>query len=100
MHAAAILRVVLSRVIVFSTDACAYCDHAKALLRRRGVPFEDVDLGAQPELQAELETVTGLSGFPQILVDGETLGGLNELRAADRRGALAGWAGERAATEG
>jgi glutaredoxin 3 len=87
---------VLSRVIVFSTDACTYCDHAKALLRKRGVPFEDVDLGSHPELQAELESVTGLSSFPQILVDGETLGGLNELRAADRRGALAGWAAERA----
>ena len=51
--------------------------------------FEEVNLGEQPELQAELGSVTGLTSFPQIIVDGETLGGLNELRAADKSGTLA-----------
>jgi glutaredoxin 3 len=50
------------------------------------VAFEEVNLGEQPELQAELSSVTGLTSFPQIIVDGETLGGLNELRAADKSG--------------
>jgi glutaredoxin 3 len=57
----------------------------------RGVAFEEVNLGAHPELQAELTSVTGLTSFPQIVVNGETLGGLNELRAADKRGTLASW---------
>ena len=80
-------------VVLFSTDACAYCGHAKSLLTKRGVTFEEVNLGAHPELQADLAELTGLDSFPQILVDGETLGGLNELRAADKDGTLAGWAG-------
>jgi glutaredoxin 3 len=80
-------------VILFSTDACAYCGHAKSLLTKRGVTFEEVNLGAHPELQADLESITGLNSYPQILVDGETLGGLNELRAADKDGTLAAWAG-------
>lgn len=80
------------RVILFSTAACAYCVHAKSLLTKRGVTFEEVDLGEHPELQAQLTELTGLDSFPQILVDGETLGGLNELRAADKDGTLAGWA--------
>jgi glutaredoxin 3 len=84
---------VASRVILFSTDACAYCGHAKSLLTKRGVDFEEVNLGADPELQADLEEITGLNSYPQILVDGETLGGLNELRAADKDGTLAAWAG-------
>ena len=79
-----------SRVILFSTDSCTFCVHAKSLLSKRGVAFEEVDLGEHPELQAELADVTGLTSFPQILVD-ETLGGLNELRAADKSGALASW---------
>jgi glutaredoxin 3 len=91
---------VLSRVIVFSTDACTYCVHAKSLLSKRGVPFEDVDLGADPELQAQLTSVTGLETFPQILVDGEPIGGLDELREADRRGVLARWRGDRPASAG
>jgi glutaredoxin 3 len=80
-----------SRVVVFSTDACTYCEHAKNLLRKRGVPFEDVNLGSDPELQAQLTEVTGLSSYPQIVVNGEPLGGLNELRAAEKNGVMASW---------
>ena len=80
-----------SRVVLFSTDSCNFCAHARSLLSKRGVAFEEVDLTESPELQAELASVTGIDGFPQILVDGETVGGLNELRAADKSGALAAW---------
>lgn len=80
-----------SRVILFSTDACTYCEHAKSLLSKRGVSFEEVNLSDHPELQAELAEVTGLESFPQIVVNGEPLGGLNELRTADKDGVLASW---------
>jgi glutaredoxin 3 len=82
---------VASRVVLFSTESCAYCVHARSLLSKRGVEFEEVDLADQPALQAELSELTGMDSFPQILVNGETLGGLNELRAADRDGTLAAW---------
>ncbi|MDP9188217.1 MAG: glutaredoxin [Actinomycetota bacterium] len=83
-----------SRVILFSTDSCAFCVNARSLLMKRGVAFEEVDLAKQPQLQAELADVTGLTSFPQIVVDGEPLGGLNELRAADKSGTLASWSAE------
>ena len=79
------------RVTLISTDSCTFCVHAKSLLTKRGVPFEEVDLGEHPQLQEELARVTGLTSFPQILVDLEPLGGLNELRAADKDGTLASW---------
>ncbi|MDP2711476.1 MAG: glutaredoxin [Solirubrobacteraceae bacterium] len=80
-----------SRVVLFSTDSCTYCGAAKSLLSTRGVAFEEVDLSEHPELQAELTSVTGLERYPQIVVDGEPLGGLNELRAAEKSGLLASW---------
>jgi glutaredoxin 3 len=80
-----------ARVVLFSTDSCTYCEHAKSLLTKRGVKFDEVDLGEHPELQAQLTEVTGLESFPQIVVNGEPLGGLNELRAADKSGLLASW---------
>ena len=80
-----------SRVILFSTESCTFCTHARSLLSKRGVTFEEVNLGNHPELQAELAEVTGLTSFPQIVVDGEPLGGYNELRAADKSGVLASW---------
>ena len=79
------------RVVLFSTDSCNFCVHAASLLTKRGVAFEEVNLGEHPELQVELASITGLTSFPQILVDGETIGGLNELRAADKNGTLASW---------
>lgn len=82
-----------SRVVVFTTVSCTFCGHAKSLLKKRGVAFEEVDLSEHPELQEELAGVTGLTSFPQVVVDGEPLGGYNELRAADHDGTLASWAG-------
>jgi len=81
-----------SRVVLFSTDSCTYCEHAKSLLSKRGVAFEEIDLSEHPELQAQLTEVTGMESYPQIVVDGEPLGGLNELRAAEKSGAMAAWA--------
>jgi glutaredoxin 3 len=80
-----------SRVILFTTDSCTFCGHAKSLLTKRGVAFEEVDLGEHAELQEDLASVTGLTSFPQVVVDGEPLGGLNALRAADKDGTLAAW---------
>lgn len=90
--AAPILDRVASHVVLFSTPSCTFCGHAKSLLLKRGVRFEEVNLGDHPELQEELAEVTGLTSFPQIVVDGEPLGGYNELRAADKSGLLASWA--------
>ena len=87
----AILRRMPSHVVLFTTDACAFCAHARSLLIKRNVDFEEVNLGPHPELQAELATITGRDSYPQILVDGEPLGGFNELRAADKDGVLASW---------
>ena len=80
-----------SRVVLFSTDSCTYCEHAKSLLSKRGVAFDEVDLSEHPELQAQLTEVTGLESYPQIVVNGEPLGGLNELRAAEKSGVMAAW---------
>jgi len=33
-----------------------------------------------------------MESYPQIVVDGEPLGGLNELRAAEKSGVMAAWA--------
>jgi glutaredoxin 3 len=80
-----------SHVVLFTTDGCAFCVHARSLLIKRNVEFEEVDLTDDQEMQAELASVTGLDSFPQLIVDGEPLGGFNELRAADKNGVLASW---------
>ncbi len=75
-------------VIMYTTDACPYCRGAKALLAKRGIPYEEINLARDPDGRNKLESITGMFTFPQIVIDGETLGGFDQLQAADRGGRL------------
>jgi glutaredoxin 3 len=75
-------------VIVYSTDPCSFCANAKALLQARGVEFEEINLGKDPAGRAELAQKTGMLSFPQVLIEGELIGGFRELLEADRSGRL------------
>src|SRR3954468_17789060 len=84
-----ILSEVMSRVIVYTTEPCGYCRTAKALLDRRGIAYEEINLSKDADGRAELVSLTGMMTFPQVLIDGQPLGGFQELAAADRAGRLA-----------
>ncbi len=79
---------VMKQVIVYTTDFCGYCTSAKTLLNRRGIDFEEINLSRDPDGRQRLAEVTGMVTFPQILVDGESIGGFQQLLAADRGGRL------------
>ncbi|HEV7163389.1 MAG TPA: glutaredoxin domain-containing protein [Solirubrobacteraceae bacterium] len=78
----------MSKVTVYSTDPCPYCSRAKALLQARGVAYQEINLAKDPDGRIELAQKTGMMTFPQVIVDGELIGGFNELRAADASGRL------------
>ena len=79
----------MKKVIVYTTDPCARCGNAKAILARYGAEFVEVNLAKDPDGRAELAQRTGLMTFPQIVIGEETIGGLDDLRAAEESGALA-----------
>ena len=72
---------------VYTTEPCGYCRTAKALLAKRGIAYEEINLARDPEGRAELVRLTGMMTFPQVVIDGEPLGGYQELVRADRDGA-------------
>ena len=76
------------QVTLYTTEPCAHCRNAKALLDLRGVAYDEVNLAKDPDGRAELVKRTGLMTFPQIVIDGETIGGLRELVEFDRHGGL------------
>jgi glutaredoxin 3 len=78
----------MNRVIVYTTDHCSLCNNAKTLLERRGIAYEEVNLARDPDGRCELQRVTGMLAFPQVVIDGRTIGGFAELLAADREGSL------------
>ncbi len=78
----------MNRITVYTTEPCGYCRTAKALLDRRGIPYDEINLAKDSEGRAELVALTGMMTFPQVILDGEPLGGFQELVAADRSGRL------------
>ena len=78
----------MSRITVYTTEPCGYCRVAKALLNKRGIAYEEVNLAKDPEGRAELVRLTGMMTFPQVVIDGESIGGYQELVLADREGRL------------
>jgi glutaredoxin 3 len=78
----------MKKVIVYTTDRCRSCVSAKTLLKRRGINYEEINLARDADGREALARSTGMITFPQILVDGESIGGLSELLAADRAGQL------------
>ncbi len=74
---------------MYSTEPCPFCSQAKALLQRRGLEFEEINLSKDPEGRAELAARTGMMTFPQVFVGDELIGGFTELQEADASGRLA-----------
>ena len=79
----------MNRVTVYTTEPCGYCRTAKALLDRRGVPYDEINLAKDAQGRSELVARTGMMTFPQVMLDGAPLGGFQDLVAADRSGRLA-----------
>jgi glutaredoxin 3 len=75
-------------VTIYTTDHCSLCVSAKTLLDRRGISYEEVNLARDADGRDRLSSVTGMFTFPQIVIDGEPVGGFAELLAADREGRL------------
>ncbi len=80
------------RIQMYTTAWCGFCDRAKALLEEHDLPYEEIRLDDDPSFRASLLDLTGRWTVPQILFDGEPMGGYAELRELERRGVLDGLA--------
>ena len=78
----------MSKVQIYTTQICPYCHRAKALLRDKGVAFDEVDVMATPGARDEMINRTGRTSVPQIFVGGTHVGGSDDLYALDARGGL------------
>jgi glutaredoxin 3 len=79
----------MARIVLYTTDFCGYCRAAKQLLLRKGVDFEEVDVGADHELRINMvHRAGGRRTVPQIFIDGAPIGGYLELVQLERDGRL------------
>jgi len=73
----------MNRIEVSSTDSCPWCDHAKLLLRTRGLDFEEIDISSDQTRALEMIERSGRRTVPQIFIDNVPIGGFDELSMID-----------------
>ncbi len=78
----------MPKVQVYTKQQCPYCVRAKALLQRKGVPFEEIDVEDDDARRAWLVEATGQRTVPQVFVGDRSLGGYVDIEALDRQGRL------------
>jgi len=76
-------------ITVYTTEPCARCIKAKALLSGHGLAYQEINLAKDPVGRRELAERTGHLTFPQIVIGERILGGFVELEEADKNGELA-----------
>ena len=79
----------MAKIEIYVQDFCQYCARAKALLDRKGIPYEEIYApnGSEARRHA-IERSGGRTTVPQVFVDGLALGGSDDLAALDRAGKL------------
>ena len=76
-------------VQIYTTRFCPYCNTAKALLKRKGVAFTEINLSHAMERREEMiERANGRMTVPQIFIGSVHVGGSDELHALERAGKL------------
>jgi glutaredoxin 3 len=78
----------MPRIRIYTTRWCGYCVRAKALLDSKGLAYEEIHLDDDPAFRTTLHGLTGGRSVPQVLIDGDPVGGYTELWRLDQSGAL------------
>ncbi len=83
-----------AEIEVYTTEPCTFCMAAKTLLKKRGLDYkEHLVFGHTLEWDAMRERTGGRSA-PQIIINGEAIGGFPQLQNLDKQGRLAELAAE------
>lgn len=61
-------------VVVYMTTWCSDCSRSRRLLKRLGVPYQEIDIERVDGAEEEMRALNGGSGkVPTLLIDGRTL---------------------------
>ncbi|MET3710282.1 glutaredoxin 3 [Sphingomonas trueperi] len=79
----------MAKVEIYTKAFCPYCTRAKQLLTAKGAEYEEYDITMGGPKRAEmLDRAPGRTTVPQIFIDGQHIGGSDDLAALDRKGGL------------
>jgi glutaredoxin 3 len=76
-------------IVLYTTPTCSYCAAAKALLKRKGAPFTEINIEGARDKRREMEKRSnGGMTVPQIFIGADHIGGCDDLYALDKAGKL------------
>lgn len=79
----------MAKIEIYTKSGCPYCARAKALLDGKGVDYRESEINSDPSARAEmLGRANGRTTVPQIFIDGEHVGGSDDLAALESAGRL------------
>ena len=78
----------MAEITIYTREYCGYCARAKSLLDSKGATYTEHDATYSKELREEMMAKSGRNTFPQIFIDGQHVGGCDDLHALDRAGKL------------
>ena len=70
----------MTTAIVWSKNACPFCDQAKGLLKMKGINFEERNINKDWTKDQLLEAVPTARTLPQIFLGDNYIGGFTELK--------------------
>ncbi len=77
-----------AKVEMYTKMFCPFCIRAKALLEGKGVDIIDIPAANDKAKRAEMNERSGRNTFPQIFIDGQHVGGCDDLMALEASGKL------------
>ena len=79
----------MARVEIYTKFGCPYCARAKSLLGGKGVEYEEYEINSVPGKREEmLGRANGRTTVPQVFIDGQHVGGSDDLAELERSGKL------------
>lgn len=79
----------MANIEIYTQLFCPYCERAINILSRKGVEYREIPAPNGSEARAEAKKRSGgRTSAPQIFIDGQHIGGCDELMALDRTGKL------------
>jgi glutaredoxin 3 len=79
----------MSKVEIYTSPFCGYCHRAKKLLDGKGVEYQEISIFTVPGARDEMvDRAAGRHTVPQIFINGEGIGGCDELYELERHGEL------------
>jgi len=79
----------MPHVEIYTKMFCPYCARAKRLLEQKGVNYDEYEVsGGGARKQEMLGRASGRTTVPQIFIDGQHIGGSDDLAALEREGKL------------